>query len=293
MNIPGIGDNTQTIDFAKVEVERLKNEYGYVQESALRLIEQAKAITVIADNDDKSKVIGLIKLLRDEAKRSIGLHEIEKAPHFRRGQGVDQFFFGIVDKLWKRDKKGNDGEGDRLNKLLTAYDVRQLAIEEEKRKAAALEAARIAQAAEAERLRKEQEAEAARLAAERARKPDTTAAKAAIAAAAEEAAMAARVEQTATAAAAEEAYMATLAAPADIMRTRAADGSLATMAKEKFVEITDRNTLDLNKLRPYLPADALVTAIRKYAESVSSFSNDESVQIAGAKFGTRPKSTVY
>lgn len=292
MNIPGIGDNTQTIDFAKVEVERLKNEYGYVQESALRLIEQAKAITVIADNDDKSKVIGLIKLLRDEAKRSIGLHEIEKAPHFRRGQGVDQFFFGIVDKLWKRDKKGNDGEGDRLNKLLTAYDVRQLAIEEEKRKAAALEAARIAQAAEAERLRKEQEAEAARLAAERARKPDTTAAKAAIAAAAEEAAMAARVEQTATAAAAEEAYMATLAAPADIMRTRAADGSLATMAKEKFVEITDRNTLDLNKLRPYLPADALVTAIRKYAESVS-FSNDESVQIAGAKFGTRPKSKVY
>ena len=292
MNIPGIGDNTQTIDFAKVEVERLKNEYGYVQESALRLIEQAKAITVIADNDDKSKVIGLIKLLRDEAKRSIGLHEIEKAPHFRRGQGVDQFFFGIVDRLWKRDKKGNDGESDRLNKLLTAYDVRQLAIEEEKRKAAALEAARIAQAAEAERLRKEQEAEAARLAAERARKPDTTAAKAAIAAAAEEAAMAARVEQTATAAAAEEAYMATLAAPADIMRTRAADGSLATMAKEKFVEITDRNTLDLNKLRPYLPADALVTAIRKYAESVS-FSNDESVQIAGAKFGTRPKSKVY
>ncbi len=292
MNIPGIGDNTQTIDFAKVEVERLKNEYGYVQESALRLIEQAKAITVIADNDDKSKVIGLIKLLRDEAKRSTGLHEIEKAPHFRRGQGVDQFFFGIVDKLWKRDKKGNDGEGDRLNKLLTAYDVRQLAIEEEKRKAAALEAARIAQAAEAERLRKEQEAEAARLAAERARKPDTTAAKAAIAAAAEEAAIAARVEQTATAAAAEEAYMATLAAPADIMRTRAADGSLATMAKEKFVEITDRNTLDLNKLRPYLPAEALVTAIRKYAESVS-FSNDESVQIAGAKFGTRPKSKVY
>ena len=292
MNIPGIGDNTQTIDFAKVEVERLKNEYGYVQESALRLIEQAKAITVIADNDDKSKVIGLIKLLRDEAKRSTGLHEIEKAPHFRRGQGVDQFFFGIVDRLWKRDKKGNDGEGDRLNKLLTAYDVRQLAIEEEKRKAAALEAARIAQAAEAERLRKEQEAEAARLAAERARKPDTTAAKAAIAAAAEEAAMAARVEQTAAAAAAEEAYMATLAAPADIMRTRAADGSLATMAKEKFVEITDRNTLDLNKLRPYLPADALVTAIRKYAESVS-FSNDESVQIAGAKFGTRPKSKVY
>ena len=292
MNIPRIGDNTQTIDFAKVEVERLKNEYGYVQESALRLIEQAKAITVIADNDDKSKVIGLIKLLRDEAKRSTGLHEIEKAPHFRRGQGVDQFFFGIVDRLWKRDKKGNDGEGDRLNKLLTAYDVRQLAIEEEKRKAAALEAARIAQAAEAERLRKEQEAEAARLAAERARKPDTTAAKAAIAAAAEEAAMAARVEQTATAAAAEEAYMATLAAPADIMRTRAADGSLATMAKEKFVEITDRNTLDLNKLRPYLPAEALVTAIRKYAESVS-FSNDESVQIAGAKFGTRPRSRVY
>ena len=292
MNIPGIGDNTKTIDFAKVEVERLKHEYGYVQESALRLIEQAKAITVIADNDDKSKVIGLIKLLRDEAKRSTGLHEIEKAPHFRRGQGVDQFFFGIVDRLWKRDKKGNDGEGDRLNKLLTAYDVRQLAIEEEKRKAAALEAARIAQAAEAERLRKEQEAEAARLAAERARKPDTTAAKAAIAAAAEEAAMAARVEQTATAAAAEEAYMATLAAPADIMRTRAADGSLATMAKEKFVEITDRNALDLNKLRPYLPAEALVTAIRKYAESVS-FSNDQSVQISGAKFGTRPKSKVY
>jgi hypothetical protein len=301
-----IGDNVQTKDFAKDEHDRLKSEYAYLENTVLYLLSKSAPITVVDSQDIKNEVTGLIKAMRDAYKRIKGVHEAEAAPHLERHRGACGFFFGLMDKLGRRDKKANEGEGDRLNRLLTEYDVRELAKEQERRRREAEEAARIArekrEAEEkaardaAEALR---QAEEARLKAERARLPETKAAKQE---AAQEAAHGAReasealsdtrVEAEVAAAKAEEAYIDTLAAPKDIMRQRSEDGVLSGMASEKFAEITDRNVLDLERLRPYLPVAALETALNKYAASVGH-SNDESVQIKGARFGKRPKSRVY
>jgi hypothetical protein len=306
MNERGPGDNVQTIDFSKQEVERLQNEYGYLGETVENLLAKSKPITVVDSPETKDTVKGLIKDMRDAFKRIKGVHEAEAAPHLERHRGVNGFFFGLLDKLGRRDKKANEGEGDRLTRLLTDYDVRILAEEEERRRRAAMEAARIAREkaeAEAKAAREAAEAaqaaEEARLKAERARLPETQAIKAEAAQeaaqgalAASEALSGARVETTVAAAKAEEAYIDTLAAPKDIMRQRSDDGILSGMASEKFAEITDRNVLDLERLRPYLAAAALETALNKYAASVS-YSSDESVQIRGARFGKRPRSRVY
>lgn len=287
----GIGDNTQTVNWFEEERERLLRDYAYLETSVQALLDRAEPITAVDSEETKDTVTALIKEMREAYKRVRGVHETEKAPHLERGRAADSVFFGLMDSLGKRDKKAKDGAADRLNGLLTAYDVRKLAEEQERRRKEAEEAARKLREAEEARQKAEREAEEARLAAERARKPETQAAKEAVAEVKEEEASSAAVEVEVAHAKAEETYVQTLASPADIMRQRSGSGVLSTMAKEKFVEVTDRAVIDLEKLRPYLPNDALEKALRKYADSVS-YSNDASVQIKGARFGTRPKSRV-
>jgi hypothetical protein len=302
----GIGDNVQTIDFAKHEFERLKGEYGYLEKTVEDLEARSEPITVVDSVETKDVVKSLIKDMRDAFKRIRGVHEAEAAPHLERHRGTNGFFFGLMDRLGRRDKKAKEGEADRLNRLLTDWDTAELAREQEKRRREAEEAARIArerQEAEAKAAREAAEAariaEEARLKAERARTDETRAARAkeaeAAAHAAREAAAAlseTRVDATVAAARAEDSYVGTLASPADVMRQRGGDGILSTMGTEKFAEVTDRTKIDLEKLRSYLPIAAIETALRKYAESVG-YSNDASVQIAGARFGKKPKSKVY
>jgi len=289
-NIPGIGDNTQ-VDYATLETERLESEFNYLRDTASNLKSEAAAFVVVDDPGTKSKVMSLIKRMRDHAKSVLGVHEIEKMPHYRRGQAVDQFFFSIADDLARRDRKAKPGEADRLNQLLTDYDLRELAKEQERRRLIAEEEERKRRAAEQARLKAEQEAAEARLKAERARTEATRAAKEEEARKAEEAAAQARVEAHVAEAKAETTYVDTLAKPSDIMRTRTDDGTLGTMGTEDFAEITNRNELDLEKLRPYISVAALEIALRAYAKA-NSYSSDPSVQIAGARFGKRPKSRV-
>ena len=283
-----IGSNTpDAVDYAKEESERLQRDYAELANTVFDLKEKGEAITEINDADDKSVVVDLIKNQRDAVKRAIGLHELEKTPHYRRGQGVDNFFFGLVDLLLKRDKKNRDGEGDRLNKLLTEYDVRMLAEENERRRKAAEEAARI-EAARMEAQRKaEAAAEEARLKAERARTAATTAAKEATAREAEEAASAARIEAAVATAKAEEAHVATLARPSDIMRTRTDTGTLSTMQQETYAEIENAALLDPAKLWAYIKFDAKQSALTQWAKST-----DFREPMTGAKIGRRPKSQV-
>lgn len=291
-NLPGIGHN-EAPDYAKLEVERLQSEYPQYMTAADELIAEAGEITAIEDDEKKEKVVDLIKRIRDLSKRIIGVHELEKQPHLRRGQGVDNFFFGLADKLMKRAKPNKDGAGDNLGKLLTAYDARKLAEEQERRRL------------EAERLRREEEerrriaaeearkAEDARLAAERARKPETAAVKQEVAAQAEQVASAAAVDLAVAAQESERAHVETLTKPADIMRTRTESGTLSTMAQEPFAEIIDRNEMlkDAAKLWAYLPPAALQTALNGYARA-NAYSADEDKQIAGARIGKRAKSVV-
>jgi hypothetical protein len=279
-------------DFAKMEVERLTDDYGQLGVTVSGLLDEAAAIPErIEDDETKGRVASLIKRMRDATKRIEGFHDLEKQPSLRRGQGVDQYFFGLWDKIAKRAKANRDGAADVLQRRLTDYDVRKLAEEQERRRKIAEETARVERLAIAEREKAEREAREKTEAAERARVPAKIEEKTFDAAKAAAMAAAARVEETVAAAAAEEAHVATLARPADIMRQRGDDGTLSTMGTEKFAELFDRSIVDLEKLRPHFAFADLEKALRGYAASVN-YSGDASVQIAGARFGKKPRSSV-
>lgn len=290
--LPGIGDNTQAIDYAAEETDRLRRDYGGLADSVDQLLATASAIPLpISGPDEKAVVAKAIKDLRDMRKRVEDIREIEKLPHLRRGNAVDQFFGALRIVLLKDGRRDRDAIGDTLQAALTAYDARLLAEEQERRRLAAEKAAREAREkaeAEAKALR---EAEEARLAAERARKPETVAAKEQVADKAAEVASTATVEAKVAEQQAEAAYVETLARPADIMRNRGADGVMTTMGTEKFAEIVDLQTLDIIALRPFIKVEHLEQALRGLAAS-RGYTNDERMQIAGAKFGTRAKSVV-
>jgi hypothetical protein len=284
-----IGGNTpDAIDYAKEESERLQRDYAALALTVEELTAQAEEIPEeIPGPEVKEQVVDLIKSIRDAKTRIEGLHDLEKQPFLRRGQGVDQFFFGLWDRLLKRDKKNWNGIGDTLGAKLTAYDVRILAEENERRRKAAEEAARVERERLAAVAKAEREAEEARIAAERARTPHTAEAKEEIAEQKEGAASEARIKAAVASAKAEETYVQTLARPADVMRTRTSSGTLGTMQEETFSEIEDQSKLDMVKLWPFIKFDAKQSALNSWARGT-----DFREQMAGAKIGRRPKSRV-
>lgn len=302
-----IGSNTgDAPDYARLESDRLRRDYAETFRVVEELLAEYETIPdVLKTPEDKSAVVSLIKRMRDTTKSLTGYHELEKMPHFRRGQAVDQTFFGEHDKLAKRERRANDGAADKLNQRLTDYDVRVLAVEQAKRRQAALDARKEADQVLAEAENAEREAAAARRRAEeleqaaaRARKPETVALRQAEAAQANAEAdkktgeaQSLQGDVAVAERKVEDTHIATLARPADIIRQRHDDGSLSTMGTEKFATILDRDTLDLEKLRGSFTLPALQSALNAYANSYG-YSNDPSVQIAGAKFGKRPKSRV-
>lgn len=275
-------------DFALVTTAFLEDEYAKQPKIVLALLEEAHALPkVIQDDDTKGKVTSLIKRLRDAAKALDAFHSKEKQPYLRGGQAVDQYFFGLIDKCVRRVKTNNPGAADVLNARLTDYDNRKLAEERARRDREAAEQARIAREAQAKADREAREAEEARLAAERARKPETAAAKTEAAVEKETAADASKVEAEVVTARAEEAHIATLAKPADIMRTRGADGTLSTMGQEKYANVVDRAALDKEALWPHIPLQDLEKALRKWAQMT-----DYRETMPGAEVGRRNKSVV-
>ncbi len=282
-----IGDNAAP-DYAKIEVDRLADEYAQMSRDVTAFLDEARAVPAKIENDEvKGIVTSLIKRGRDMARKLNGFHEVEKQPHFRRGQGADQFFFGLEDKIAKRNKNANNGATDILQARLTDYDNRVLAAEQERRRleaeqAAREEAGRLAAAREAERV-----AEEARQTAERARAPEKIEEKTVIAAQAEQVASTAKVEAVVAAGRAEDAHIATLAKPADIMRRRGDDGTLSTMGQETYAEMFDRTKLDFTKLGPYFAIAAVEVALRAWAKST-----DYRTPMDGASIGRRNKSIV-
>jgi hypothetical protein len=284
-----IGDNLpDPIDYAKDETGRLQADYAETARMVDSLLDEFEEMPeVIEETSQKGSVASLIKRMRDTAKRIDGLRELEKTPHFRRGQGCDQFFNGLLDRLSRREKKNRPGAADILQQRLTDYDTKLLLAEQERRRKEAAEAARIARARAEAEAKAAREAEETRLAAERARLVETKAAKQAAATMAQEAASAAAIEAAVAADQAEAAYIETLARPADIMRTRGADGTLTTMARENYAEIEDATKLDMAVLWPFIALAAKERALALWARSTG-----HRQQMAGARIGDRPKSVV-
>jgi hypothetical protein len=271
-----------------VVTDYLNDRYKQWEPAVEEILEEARALPrEIAEKEDRDKFPPLIKRIRDLAAKLNGLHTKEKEPFFRGGQAVDQKFFGLIDKLSRRSRTSNAGAADVLNARLTDYDNKVLAAEQERRR---LEAERLAREAREKREAEEKaalEAEELRLAAERARKPETVEEKSKVADQAEQAHSSARVEATVAVARAEEAHVQTLAKPADIMRTRGDDGTLSTMAQEKYAEVVDRTKLDYAKLGPYFAIAAVEQALRAWAKAT-----DHREAMQGAAVGRRNKSKV-
>lgn len=282
-----IGDN-QAPDYAKITVDELESTYAETKRVVSGMLDEAHDLPEKIDGDEtKGKYTSLIKRFRDMTKRLDALRESEKQPHFRRAQGVDQFFFGLLDKCARRDKKAKPGAADVLQFRLTEYDTMILQREQERRRREAAEAERIAREKREAEEKALREAEEARLAAERARKPEKIEEKTTVADVKEEEATIARVESTLAQGAAEQARIDTLAKPADIMRRRGDDGTLSTMATEPFAEIVDESLLNRNVLWPFISLDAKEKALRAWARTTG-----HTVMMDGAAIGKRPKSVV-
>ncbi len=283
-----IGDNAAP-DYAKIEVERLVDDYAPLSRDVQALLDEYEKVPEkITDDETKGVVTSLIKRLRDAARKIRGFHEVEKQPHLRRGQGSDQFFFGLEDRCARRDRKNNPGAADILQQSLTEYDNEVLAREQERRR---LEAERLLREEnERRRIAAEEasKAEEARLAAERARAPAIIEEKKGVATQAEDRAAEANVQATVAAGRAEDAHIASLAKPADIMRRRdETTGTLSTVAQETYAELFDRTKLDFAKLAPYFRLDAVEVALRGWAKST-----DYRQPMEGASIGRRNKSVV-
>lgn len=293
MNSPA--DNPRSViggnkgpDAAKLVAEALERDYAETIKNVSDLLAQARDLPKeIGDDEQMGAVAKIIRGLRDTTSRLKAFHVAEKEPHLRAGQAVDSFFFALIDKCARRDRKNKPGAADVLQARLDDYQQRKLREEQERRRREAEEAARKEREAREEAERKEREAEEARLAAERARKPEHIEAKGEIATAKEDEASTAKIEAQIAAEKAEEAYVGTLSRPADIVRTRVDEGPLVTMQQVGYAEIEDSSKLDKDALWPFINEDAKEKALRAWAKTTGYRK-----EMAGAAIGHRNKSAV-
>ncbi len=254
------GDN-QAPDYAKRVTEQMASDYAETIRTLDELMEIARGSPATIEGDAQALSVGsVIKRLRDVDGRLEKFRVVEKEPYLRGGESVDAYFFGQRDRIGRRKRTDKAGAADILQSRIDDYQQRKLAADE---------------------AREAQEA------ADRARKPEMIAAKSAVAEqAGAVATAAATIAQVATDRA-QDAHIATLAKPADMVRTRGDDGVTLTMAKENYAILVDRANLDYAKLAPFFPIAALETALRGWAKSTGYRE-----RMDGAEIGTRNKSVV-
>lgn len=275
-------------DFAQVVTAFLEDEYRQYPIQLEALLDGARNLPEsISTPEDKEATATVVKQCRDLRAKFEAFHGKEKQAYLRGGQAADQFFFGMIDKLARRAKGNRAGAADVLLARITDYDNRKLAEEKERRRLEAEETARIARAAQEKADRERREAEEARQREERARSEATRAQRATEAREAEQAASTSHVEAAVTTAKAQEAHIETLATPAALMRNRGLDGTLTTMAQEKYAEVVDRRLLDKDELWGFIGIAEIEKALKAWARN-----NDYNVPMAGASIGRRNKSVV-
>ncbi len=293
---PGPGHNLPPLprqisaeeNLAPSVTEFLAEEFASLPGEVSALLDEARVLPKVIDDDDvMGTVAKLIKRFRETTKRIEAFHAREKAPYWTSGQAVDVFFFSLFEKCAKRTKTSKPGAADVLQARLDDYMDRKLAAEQERRRKEAAEQARVAREAQERADREAREAEDARLAAERARKPDAIVAKTAVADARENSASEAKADAGFALSKAEEAHVATLAKPADMVRTRVDDGPTVTMGTVPYAVIEDEDLLDKAKLWPFIKFEAKEAALTAWART-----HGHSQQMPGAKIGKRAKGQV-
>jgi dTMP kinase len=281
-----IGSN-QAPDYAREITDQMARDYAELVEQIDSLLEEARGLPPQVGTEEEATTTGLVvKQIRDAYKRANAYRESEKQPFLRRSEAIDAFFFGQMERCARRnprDRSQKPGAADVLQARIDDFLERKRAEEEARRRREAEEAARIAREAQERAAREAREAEEARLAAERARKPENVAARTSEAQKAEEAAAAAEIEAAVAQERAQDTRIATLAAPAEMARTRG-DGVLLTQAREPYAVVTDRSKLDKEALWPFFTDAEVEKAVRGWART-TGFTK----QMAGAEIGHRRK----
>lgn len=290
-----VGDN-QAPDYAREVTERMGKEYAAAVVDVEKLLKEANELVAtiratetgkIEDDATSLRFSKVNKDLRDKSAALKAFHELEKAPFFRGGQGVDNFFFSLMEKLARRKETDKAGAADILYAFVDDFTQRKHAREQAERdkklreaQDAAREAQRVREAEEA----RQREAEAA---ASRARKAETIEKHTEIATeAATKAADAEMVEQVARDQVS-EAKIAANAAPADLVRIRSDEGVMNTMAREYYAEVEDVAKLDPKQLWPFIGDKEKTKALKAWAK-ITQYKTP----MAGAIIGQRNKTKI-
>jgi hypothetical protein len=215
--------------------ERLEDSNRPLLERAAELQAAAARMPEIDGDEAAGKVGDFIKLLSAAIKISEAARTEAKEPHLAAGRAVDTFFKARVSDPLDAIKRA-------VERKLTTY---LQAKEAERRRQAEAEARRLREEAEA-RAREAQAAEAERRS---------------------HAAQAAMDQAVAKEQEAQIAEKAAAAKPAEFSRTRGEVGSVASLREVWKGELEDRAAINLEALRPYLPADALQTAINGFVRA--------------------------
>lgn len=261
-----MGDNVAP-DYAQEVTARMAADYAELTRSAEAALNEARELPKEVTNESSMGTFArIIVRLRDLSARASALHKKEKEPYLRGGEAVDQFFFGLVDKLARRNRTNKPGAADILQARIDSYVQAKAAEERRRREEEARAAAEAERKAAAERRAADEARAVAEEAARRARKAENIEAyeeQARILAG--EAAQRAQ-EQEAARSASQDARASAAAPTADLIRSRTEEGHLVTAKREPFVEIVDEMALDASALWPFVKADHKLQALKAWAK---------------------------
>lgn len=276
-----MNNQTNAPDYAAQETDRLALDYAELRDRVQTVLEQTAATmpAKVADDTDFERVSKAVVEMRDLGKHIEAIREQEKAPHYRRGQGVDAFFGTLRDGLAKLA-----GEIAARGDVYRKAKMERERIERERKAREERERAEAARRAAEEASRKAADAAAA---AARARKAETVEQRTSEAAGAAVVAAEARIGARAAQEAADAALKLAEASAADLSRQRFGSGHMVTAKQVPHVEITNYNILPLELLRPYIRRADLEHAVKQYARMT-----EYKVQVPGAVIEMRD-ATVY
>jgi len=230
-----IGHNLGTVPTPEAIAEYLADTYQGDKKRAEEFLDALGRVPAeIGDEETNKRAADFAKKIASHIKVLEGDHKGEKQPYLDGGRAVDGFFKTLIDRLGVAKKD--------VERRQTVFANKKAAEERRRRE-------------EEARLAKEAADRAAREALERAAQLPADAAEAVL-----EDAIAAEDQ-------AEAAVEAAQASQADLSRTRTDLGVVSSLRTTWKGEMVNRDELDLEKLRPYIPTDALERAINAFVKA--------------------------
>lgn len=234
---PGIGHNRGLDPYNDIQAEIAVRQTDLVKRRD-ELLAARERLPEVVDDDAAGKVSDYVKLIAAAIKNTEAARVKEKEPWLEAGRLCDGWFKKVTDPLASLKRE--------VEAKLTVY---------------------LRAKADAERQRREAEERAARAAAEKAAEDARRQAEAMASEMQMNGALEAEEKARAAEALAAKAAQAATAKPAEMARTRGDYGALGTLRQEWVFSDLDRDALDLEALRPYLPVDGIEKALRGFIKA--------------------------